>query len=87
MTPTGGRVAGDSAALILFLAFIALSRVPATDVKILATALALGILLDATVVRGVLAPALVAALGPANWWLPGRARTTPRRALVEGTAP
>ncbi len=63
-----------SAALILFLAFIALSRVPSTDVKILATALALGIVVDATIVRGVLAPALVSALGPANWWWPGRRR-------------
>ncbi|MFB7652539.1 MULTISPECIES: MMPL family transporter [unclassified Streptomyces] len=60
------------AAVILFLAFISLSRVPVTDVKILATALALGIVIDATIVRGVLAPALVAALGRANWWLPGR---------------
>ncbi|MGI9158103.1 MAG: MMPL family transporter [Marmoricola sp.] len=58
----------SSAVLILFLAFIALSRVPTVDVKILATALALGIIIDATIVRGVLAPALVAALGPANWW-------------------
>ena len=57
-----------SAALILFLAFISLSQVPDTDVKILATGLALGIILDATIVRGVLAPALVAALGRANWW-------------------
>lgn len=64
-----------SAAVILFLAFVSLSRVPATDVKILATALALGILIDATVVRGILAPALVAALGPANWWLPRRRPT------------
>ena len=59
-----------SAALILFLAFIALSRVPTVDVKILATALALGIVIDATIVRGILAPALVAALGQANWWKP-----------------
>ncbi|WP_268235491.1 MMPL family transporter [Gordonia jinhuaensis] len=59
-----------SAALILFLAFISLSQVPATDVKILATGLALGIILDATLVRGVLAPALVAALGDVNWWVP-----------------
>ena len=66
------------AALILFLAFVALSRVPSTDVKILATALALGIIIDATIVRGVLAPALVAALGPANWWLPGRGRHRPK---------
>ncbi|MEU8615774.1 MMPL family transporter, partial [Actinoplanes sp. NPDC048791] len=57
-----------SAALILFLAFISLAQVPTTEVKILATALALGIVIDATIVRGVLAPALVAALGPANWW-------------------
>ncbi|WNI27662.1 MMPL family transporter [Streptomyces sp. ITFR-6] len=58
----------SSAALILFLAFVAPSRVPTTDVKILATALALGIVIDATIVRGVLAPALVALLGDANWW-------------------
>jgi RND superfamily putative drug exporter len=61
-----------SAALILFLAFISLSQVPTTEVKILATALALGIIIDATIVRGVLAPALVAALGRANWWTPRR---------------
>jgi RND superfamily putative drug exporter len=63
-----------SAALILFLAFVALSTVPVVDVKIFATTLALGILLDATVVRGVLAPALVAAMGRANWQWPARAR-------------
>ncbi|WP_065973542.1 MMPL family transporter [Williamsia herbipolensis] len=68
VTRTGRLV--TSAALILFLAFISLSRVPATDVKILATALALGIIIDATIVRGVLAPALVAGLGRANWWAP-----------------
>ncbi len=59
-----------SGALILFLAFIGLSTVPAAEVKILATALALGILIDAVVVRTVLAPALVVLLGRANWWLP-----------------
>ncbi|MBJ7288478.1 MMPL family transporter [Williamsia sp.] len=72
------------AALVLFLAFISLSRVPATDVKILATALALGIIIDATIVRGVLAPALVAALGPINWWLPRRLRPS---APQEGGTP
>ena len=61
-----------SAALILFLAFVALSTVPAVDVKIFATTLALGILLDATVVRGVLTPALVALFGRVNWWWPRR---------------
>ncbi len=59
-----------SGALILCLAFIALGGVPVTDVKILSTGLAAGIIIDATVIRGVLAPALVVLLGRANWWLP-----------------
>jgi putative drug exporter of the RND superfamily len=59
-----------SAALILFLAFAALASGPETDVKILATGLAAGILLDATVVRAVLVPALVSLFGRWNWWLP-----------------
>ena len=59
-----------SAALILFLAFIALSTVPAVEVKILATALALGIAIDAVIVRSLLAPALVGVLGRANWTMP-----------------
>ena len=59
-----------SGALILCLAFIALGGVPVTDVKILSTGLAAGIIIDATVIRGVLAPALVALLGRLNWWLP-----------------
>ncbi len=59
-----------SVGLILFLAFVALSTVPAVEVKILATALALGILIDAVVVRSVLAPALVGVLGERSWTLP-----------------
>jgi RND superfamily putative drug exporter len=60
----------SSAALILFFSFVALATVPSIDVKIVATTLAVGILLDAVVVRGLLAPALVAVLGRANWTLP-----------------
>jgi putative drug exporter of the RND superfamily len=59
-----------SAALILGLAFVALSASPGTEIKILATALAAGILLDATIVRAILAPAAVSILGRSNWWLP-----------------
>ena len=59
-----------SAALILFLAFAALASGPETDVKILATGLAAGILLDATVVRALLVPAVVSLFGRWNWWLP-----------------
>ena len=59
-----------SAALILFLAFAALASGPETDVKILATGLAAGILIDATIVRALLVPAIVTMFGRWNWWLP-----------------
>ncbi|HET7046142.1 MAG TPA: MMPL family transporter [Gaiellaceae bacterium] len=59
-----------SAALILFLAFVAMASSPETDVKVLATGFAAGILLDATVVRALLVPAVVSLLGRWNWWLP-----------------
>jgi RND superfamily putative drug exporter len=61
-----------SAALILGLAFVAFSATPGTEAKIFATALGGGILIDATIIRGVLAPAAVAILGRWNWWLPSR---------------
>jgi putative drug exporter of the RND superfamily len=59
-----------SAALILFFAFSALATSPGTDVKVLGTALGVGILIDATVVRALLVPALVSTFGRWNWWLP-----------------
>src|SRR6185437_10989994 len=59
-----------SAALILGLAFVAFSAQPSTEAKIFATALGGGILIDATIIRGILAPAVVALLGRWNWWLP-----------------
>jgi len=62
-----------SAALILFLAFAAMASGPQTDVKILATGLAAGILLDATVIRAMLVPAVVSLFGKWNWWLPAPA--------------
>jgi RND superfamily putative drug exporter len=58
-----------SAALILFLAFVALAASPGTEIKVLATGLAAGIILDATVVRALIVPALVTLFGRWNWWL------------------
>ncbi len=58
------------AALILFLAFMSLASAPDTDIKVLATGLGAGIVLDATLVRAFLVPALVALLGRWNWWMP-----------------
>jgi RND superfamily putative drug exporter len=78
-----------SAALILFLAFASMASAPNTDIKVFATALGAGILLDATVVRALLLPALVAVLGRWNWWLPApaarllRVGQVPRPAVEE----
>jgi RND superfamily putative drug exporter len=78
----------SSAALILVLAFLAMSTGPQTDTKILATGLGVGILLDATVVRCLLMPAVVALMGQWNWWLPGRGTPTgPELAAPERTEP
>ncbi|HEU0250073.1 MAG TPA: MMPL family transporter [Solirubrobacteraceae bacterium] len=83
-----------SAALILFLAFASLASAPNTEIKVLATGLGFGILLDATLIRALLLPALVSLLGSWNWWLPrpvarvlrlpqGSSRTRP---AVEGAS-
>jgi RND superfamily putative drug exporter len=68
MSHTGRLV--TTAAIILFLAFVSMSTIPEVDVKIMATGLAAGILLDATLIRGLLVPAAVALMGHVNWWLP-----------------
>jgi putative drug exporter of the RND superfamily len=59
-----------SAALILFLAFIALASGPGSELKMTASALAIGILLDATVIRALIVPAVITLMGRWNWWLP-----------------
>jgi len=59
-----------SAALILFLSFTSMASGPETDVKMMATGLAAGILLDATVIRALIVPAAIALMGRWNWWLP-----------------
>ena len=76
-----------SAALIMFFAFGTLSTGPETDLKVAATAFGAGILLDATVVPGLLVPALVAVFGNWNWWLPAWARRLLRLLALPPTGP
>ena len=45
------------------LSFLAMSTGPGTDIKILATGLGAGILVDATLIRCLLVPALVCLFG------------------------
>jgi RND superfamily putative drug exporter len=67
-----------SAALILFLAFVSLASNPEVNIKILATGLGAGILVDAVVIRSILVPAFVSLLGHWNWYLPRWAATVLR---------
>jgi putative drug exporter of the RND superfamily len=81
----------SSAALILAFAFLAMSTGPQTDIKIMATGLGAGILVDAVVVRTLLVPALVALFGRWNWWLPAwlawLLRVAPSSAVRESPVP
>ena len=74
-----------SAALVLVLAFAALASSPQVSLKMFATGLAAGVLIDATVVRGVLLPALVSLLGERSWWYPWRRQAS--RQVVVAAAP
>ena len=82
-----------SAALILFLSFVAMASGPGTDLKMFATGLGAGILLDATVIRALIVPAVIALMGRWNWWLPTwparvlRVEPSLPRPVVEGESP
>jgi RND superfamily putative drug exporter len=67
-----------SGALILMFAFLVLSTSPGYEVKPLAIGLAAGSMLDATVIRALLVPALMRLLGEANWWMPDWTRVVLR---------
>jgi putative drug exporter of the RND superfamily len=58
------------AGLILVFAFVSLATSNDTNVNMFASGLAFGILIDATIIRLVLVPALVVLMGRWNWWLP-----------------
>ncbi len=64
-----------SAALILMFAFLVLSSSPGFEIKEFAVGLAAGIIFDATVIRALLVPSLMALLGRANWWMPSWTRS------------
>ena len=58
------------AAAIMMAVFIAFAAAPIATVSQLGVGLTVAILLDATVVRIVLLPALMLLLGDRVWWLP-----------------
>jgi RND superfamily putative drug exporter len=73
------------AAAIMVAVFVAFAAAPIATVSQLGTGLTVAVLLDATVVRIVLLPALMLILGERVWWLPRPlARLLPRPLLGEG---
>ena len=79
-----------SAALILVLSLLAMSTGPQTDIKILATGLGAGILVDATLIRCLMVPVLASLFGDYNWWLPAwvaRILRVPPSPLEVGESP
>jgi RND superfamily putative drug exporter len=59
-----------AAAAIMVAVFLTFVFQPDGVAKLIGLGLAMAILIDATVVRMVLVPALMELLGEANWWLP-----------------
>jgi uncharacterized membrane protein YdfJ with MMPL/SSD domain len=72
---TGGVITG--AAVIMIAVFLGFALADLAPLKQLGVGLGLAVLLDATVVRGVLVPAAMVVMGRANWWWPGRAQPSP----------
>nr|BFE61365.1 hypothetical protein GCM10020063_058910 [Dactylosporangium thailandense] len=70
-----GRVI-TSAACIMVVVFASFTANADPIIKMFGLGMAVAIAVDATVVRGLLVPATMALLGPANWWRPRRRGTT-----------
>jgi RND superfamily putative drug exporter len=73
------RTAGvvSSAALVMVAVFSLFATSSSLDLKEAGVGLAVAVLLDATVVRGVLLPASMSLLGERNWYLPAGLRWLP----------
>jgi RND superfamily putative drug exporter len=75
----------SAAALLLAVVFTAFATSEVTFIKLFGVGLTMAVLVDATLVRGVLVPAFMRLAGNANWWAPGPlARLYDRIGLSEG---
>lgn len=77
-----------AAALLIAVVLLSFGTSQVTMLKMLGIGLALAVLVDATLVRGVLVPAFMRLAGRANWWAPGPLRRLHARiGLAESDAP
>ena len=68
-----GRIVSAAAAL-LAITFVAFGTAEVSFLKLFGLGLALAVLMDATVIRGLLVPAFMRLAGRANWWAPAPLR-------------
>jgi RND superfamily putative drug exporter len=73
-----GRVVSAAAAMIAVV-FVAFAVSPVFFMKQIAIGMAVGVVVDATIVRALLVPSLMRLLGERNWWAPGPLRRLQRR--------
>ena len=83
---TGGVI--TSAGAIMVAVFLGFAMADLAPLKQLGVGLAIAVLLDATIVRGVLVPSAMAVMGTRNWWWPSRpVRKTRPAAMLEAMKP
>jgi RND superfamily putative drug exporter len=82
-----GRIVSAAAAL-LAITFIAFGTADVSFIKAFGLGLALAVLMDATIIRGLLVPAFMRLAGRANWWAPAPlARMHDRFGIREAPGP
>jgi RND superfamily putative drug exporter len=86
-----GGIAGSagvvsSAAIVMVSVFSIFATLSTVSFKMLGVGLSLAVLIDATIVRGVLLPAIMALLGPATWAFPRWLRWIPSLGEQQPTA-
>jgi RND superfamily putative drug exporter len=81
-----GRIV-TAAALLMAIVFAAFGTSHVTFIKLFGIGLTLGVLMDATLIRGTLVPAFMRLAGNANWWAPGFLRRIYERFGISESGP
>jgi RND superfamily putative drug exporter len=72
---------------LLAITFVAFSTSGISFIKLFGVGLALAVIMDATIIRGLLVPAFMRLAGEANWWAPAPLRRLHRKVGLSESAP
>ncbi len=81
-----GRIVTAAAAL-LAITFVAFATSGVSFIKMFGLGLALAVVMDATIIRGLLVPAVMRLAGDANWWAPAPLRRLHQRIGLSESGP